>query len=184
MNELLKELAEKLGISTSFTYGCGTIKTSVVGDDVLRFFIESLGYGAKNDEEIRKSLERLEKRRWQKAAESVYVMTVDEQGFDLVLSEDEAKGEIEVSYAPEGNGDFSCLAVNFSEQERREEGHTAYVRLAAALQDRLRRDITMLKSKRRAASTKRCWQLRRKSATALIRKARENCSVLQSSFIR
>ena len=137
MNELLKELAEKLGISTSFTYGCGTIKTSVVGDDVLRFFIESLGYGAKNDEEIRKSLERLEKRRWQKAAESVYVMTVDEQGFDLVLSEDEAKGEIEVSYAPEGNGDFSCLAVNFSEQERREEGHTAYVRLAAALQDRL-----------------------------------------------
>ena len=88
MNELLKELAEKLGISTSFTYGCGTIKTSVVGDDVLRFFIESLGYGAKNDEEIRKSLERLEKRRWQKAAESVYVMTVDEQGFDLVLSED------------------------------------------------------------------------------------------------
>lgn len=93
MNELLKELAEKLGISTSFTYGCGTIKTSVVGDDVLRFFIESLGYGAKNDEEIRKSLERLEKRRWQKAAESVYVMTVDEQGFDLVLSEDEAKGE-------------------------------------------------------------------------------------------
>ena len=28
MNELLKELAEKLGISTSFTYGCGTIKTS------------------------------------------------------------------------------------------------------------------------------------------------------------
>lgn len=39
MNELLKELAEKLGISTSFTYGCGTIKTSVVGDDVLRFLL-------------------------------------------------------------------------------------------------------------------------------------------------
>ena len=166
MNELLKELAEKLGISTSFTYGCGTIKTSVVGDDVLRFFIESLGYGAKNDEEIRKSLERLEKRRWQKAAESVYVMTVDEQGFDLVLSEDEAKGEIEVSYAPEGNG------------IRRMSGWRRRCRTG------WRRDITTLKSKRRAASTKRCWQLRRKSATALIRKAKENCSVLQSSFIR
>lgn len=38
MNELLKELAEKLGISTSFTYGCGTIKTSVVGDDVCAFY--------------------------------------------------------------------------------------------------------------------------------------------------
>lgn len=119
-----------------------------------------------------------------KAAESVYVMTVDEQGFDLVLSEDEAKGEIEVSYAPEGNGDFSCLAVNFSEQERREEGHTAYVRLAAALQDRLAPGYYDVKIKTSRGSTKRCWQLRRKSATALIRKARENCSVLQSSFIR
>ncbi len=125
MSELLKKLADKLNICTIFTYGCGTIKTTVVSDEQLRFFIESFGYDAKNDDEIQRSLDRIEKKRWQQAMDAIYVVTVDDKAFDIVLSEEEAKGNVTVSYALEGKSDFKPLDVTFCEEEKR----NAYVKL-------------------------------------------------------
>lgn len=137
MSELLKKLADKLGISTSFTYGCGTIKTSVVSDEGLRFLIENLGYSAKNDDDILRSLERLDKKRWQRAMEAVYVCTVGELKLDIVLPENEAENEIIVSYAPEGKAKFKKLSVVLHEEERSKEGRTVYVKLVIELKDNL-----------------------------------------------
>ena len=128
MSDLLHQLAEKLGISTSFTYGGGVIKTSVVSDDLLRFFIESLGYGAKNEAEMQRSLERLEKKRWQRAMEAIYVVTNDNPIMDIVLPQKEVEGGIEVYVAPEGQDDFHVLNVAIDEVETRQEGRILYVK--------------------------------------------------------
>lgn len=135
MSELLGKLAQSLGISTSFTFGCGTLKTSVVSDETLRFFIESMGYGAANDEEIQKSLERLRKKRWQRVMEAIYVCKADNVCFDAVVNAEEAAGEKEVWFAREGEEYYQRLAVSFEEAERKEEGHRAYVRFNIRLQD-------------------------------------------------
>ncbi len=140
MSELLKKLADKLNICTSFTYGCGTIKTTEVSDEQLRFFIESLGYDAKNDDDICRSLERLEKKRWQQALEAIYVVTEDDKAFDVVLTEEEAKGNISVSYAKEGEKKFAALDVAFNEEEKRAEGRSAYVKLKAVIKAALAPD--------------------------------------------
>lgn len=128
MSDLLHQLAEKLGVSTSFTYGGGVINTSVVSDDLLRFFIESLGYGAKNEAEMQRSLERLEKKRWQRAMEAIYVVTNDNPIMDIVLPQKEVEGGIEVYVAPEGQDDFHVLNVAIDEVETRQEGRILYVK--------------------------------------------------------
>lgn len=137
MSELLHQLAEKLGISTSFTYGGGTIKTSVVSDELLRFFIESLGYGAKNDAEIQRSLERLEKKRWQRALEAIYVVTHEKLSMDIVLPQKELDGGVEVYIAPEGQNDFRALNVVANQIETRQEGRVLYVKAQLCICDNL-----------------------------------------------
>lgn len=137
MSDLLHQLAEKLGISTSFTYGGGVINTSVVSDDLLRFFIESLGYSAKNEAETQRSLERLEKKRWQRAMEAIYVVTNDNPIMDIVLPQKEVEGGIEVYVAPEGQDDFHVLNVAIDEVETRQEGRILYVKEQIRICDNL-----------------------------------------------
>lgn len=175
MSELLKKLADKLNICTSFTYGCGTIKTSVVSDEQLRFFIENFGYSAKNDEEIKKSLERIEKKRWQRALEAIYVVQEDEKSFDIVLPETEAKGEILVRYAVEGSKKYAPLKTMFEEVEKRQEGRQPYVRLQARVETALEPnyyDVKVKTSKGEystvlAVAPKQCYALDKKGKEKL-----------------
>lgn len=175
MSELLKKLADKLNIYTSFTYGGGVIKTSEVSDDQLRFFIENFGYSAKNDEEIQKSLSRIEKKRWQRALEAIYVVQEDEKSFDIVVSEEEAKEAVTVSYALEGETNFLPLDVSFFEEEKREEGRTSYVRLKVTVAENLAPnyyDVVVKTSKGEyktilAVAPKQCFALDKKGKEKL-----------------
>lgn len=137
MSEMLKELAEQLNISTHFTFGCGEIKANEVSSELLRFFIESLGYGAKNDEEIKRSMERLSKKRWQRVMEAVYVVTEGDKKFDIVLSKEEVDEGFFVSCSEEGKADFKPLKVSFSEEEKKREGRCSYVRLSCQIEEEL-----------------------------------------------
>ena len=92
MSEMLKTLAQKLNIATTFSYNGGS-KIVDVTDDMLKFFIENFGYKAKTDEDIRRSLERIEKKRWQRALEAIYVVNTDKVNFDIVVSTEEAENE-------------------------------------------------------------------------------------------
>ncbi len=173
MSELLRKLADKLGVSTSFTFGCGTIKTSEVKDDVLRFFIESLGYDAQNDEAIAKSLERFEKKRWQRAMEAVYVTTVERKEFDIALPDGETKDGFEVLYAPEGNSDFKPLHVSSYEAERKDDGHTTYVRTVIKIEDNLEPGYYELKVKTGKGEYKTLLALAPKECYGLDKKGKE-----------
>ena len=137
MTSLLKELAEKLNISTSFTYGSGNNKTVQVSDKELRYFIENMGYKANNEDEVKHSLERLEKKRWQRALEAVYVVNQGDKAFDLVLKESELEEGFEVSVAIEGSDDYRVVEALYQEANRRVEGSNNYVLLNVTINEYL-----------------------------------------------
>ena len=70
----LQGIAKRLGIATKFV-DAGMIRREYeVSDETLRFFINSFGYDASNDEAIANSLHRLENARWHQALENIYVV--------------------------------------------------------------------------------------------------------------
>ncbi len=137
MDVALKELAEKLGICTHFSYVCNGIHEKEASAGLLRFLIESFGYKAKTEDDIRKSMERIEKKRWQYALDAIYVRTMDNKNLDIVLTEKETQGETAFFYAPEGSDDFKPLSGVLSELERRQEARTVYVKMQFAVTEEL-----------------------------------------------
>ena len=137
MDVALKELAEKLGICTHFSYVCNGVQEKEASAGLLRFLIESFGYKAKTEDDIRKSMERIEKKRWQYALDAIYVRTSDNKNLDIVLTEKETLGETAFFYAPEGSDDFKPLSGVLSELERRQEARTVYVKMQFAVTEEL-----------------------------------------------
>ena len=137
MDVALKELAEKLGICTHFSYVCNGIHEKEASAGLLRFLIESFGYKTKTEDDIRKSMERIEKKRWQYALDAIYVRTSDNKNLDIVLTEKETQGETAFFYAPEGSDDFKPLSGVLSELERRQEARTVYVKMQFAVTEEL-----------------------------------------------
>ena len=138
MSSLIEQLAEKLHIYTSYQYFLGgDYKTVHVSDELIKFLIEDMGYKAKDDAAVLKSLERLDKRRWQRAMEAVYVFRKDKRFFDVVLTKIEAEGDIYVEIAPEGSDDFREIEVLFNEESIRQEGRIDYVKYRAEISDEL-----------------------------------------------
>ncbi len=137
MSELLYKLAEKLGISTSFTYVVKSLSTNYVSEDLLRFFINSMGYKAGNDEEIQHSLDRIEKSRWLKTLEPIYVVQQDNVFFDIVLSNKYSSNDLQVFYAPEGSNSFSLLDVMVSERQSWQNATTLYTNYLITVKNKL-----------------------------------------------
>ena len=136
MSDLLKNLADKLHISSSYQYFCGgEYKQHEASDELLKFLIEDMGYSAKDETAIKKSLDRLEKKRWQRAMEAIYVSEENERVFDVILKEDEAKGDLFVQIAPDGTKKYGEISVLFEESETRREGHTTYIKYIAKIED-------------------------------------------------
>ncbi len=101
MSEMLKKLATELKIATSFTYSGGA-KTSVVSDDLLKFFIKEFGYCADSEEDILASIEKVKNKRMDRVLEAVYVVEVGKVGFDIVLEAGEELKEVYVSLEEKG----------------------------------------------------------------------------------
>ena len=138
MSSLLQQLAEKLHICTSFQYFCGgQYKQCIASDDLLKFLIEDMGYAAKDDAAMQKSLSRIEKKRWQRAMEAIYVFEADKRQFDVVLTQEEFDGDIYVQIAPEGSDDFQEIEVSFEQREVWQEGRSIFIKFAAQIHDEL-----------------------------------------------
>jgi len=138
MTELIKQLAERLNISTSYSYFAGgKFKQCEASDELLSFLIEDMGYSAKNEAAIKKSFERLDKLRWQRAMEAIYVCQVDNISFDVVLKDSEAKGNIDILIAKEGSKKFSKLQVAIEEKESHKDGRRSYVRFDAKVKENI-----------------------------------------------
>lgn len=173
MTELLKKLAEKLGLCTSYSYTCKGVKCKDVSDELLSFFIESLGYGAKSEAEVIKSLETLDKRRWQRALEAIYVVDTDNVEFDVVLSKSEASDDIVVSYAKEGKKTFKKLNCEVSEIERKTERRSEYVKLSVKVLDELAPEYYDIKVKTDKGEYKTVLAVAPKECYALDKKGKE-----------
>ncbi len=166
----LQKLAEELNISTKFSYGCGEVTEVNVSDEMLKFFIKGFGYGANSDEDIKKSLEKIAKKRWQRVMEAIYIVNDDNKVFDIVVSDEELKAGIEVKYALEGGKTFKKLDVEFVEIERNLDKKTEYVLLNGVVKNNLEPnyyDIKVITSKGEyktvmAVCPKECYHLDKK----------------------
>ena len=77
MDDNLRLLAEKLGVSTRFTDAGLVRKDYEVSEDVIRCIADSLGYKAWTNEDVNNSLAEFERRKWSRTLEPIYVVEVD-----------------------------------------------------------------------------------------------------------
>lgn len=87
MNENLQNLANKLGISTSFSDGGLKRKSYEVDAKTIKFFAKALGYNADSDKQIENSLLELENERWRHPLEPIYVRNINNLVLDIVSSD-------------------------------------------------------------------------------------------------
>ena len=85
MRDNLQQLADKLGILTKFSDAGICKKDYYPPESVIRFFAESFGYKAGSDAEINASLEKIGRKRWQKALENIYVCEQGNIRLDIVV---------------------------------------------------------------------------------------------------
>ena len=176
MSELLHQLAENLNISTKYSYFAGGKNVDcVASDELLRFLIEDMGYAARNDEDILKSMDRLSKKRWQRAMEAVYVNQADDLKFDIILKKDETKDDIKVFLAKEGQQTFKSVHAQWTVSEEKKEGRNLYVRLNVKITDKVEPQYYVLKVQTAhneykaqfIVAPKKCYELDKKNKKKL-----------------
>ncbi len=85
MQEKLFELANKLGVATSFKDAGMVNREYTVDIDVLKKLLSALGYPANNEQEAEVSLQKFAECRWHKELEAIYVCEQSNVCFDLVV---------------------------------------------------------------------------------------------------
>lgn len=91
MDQVLQQLADKLGIATSFSDGGLVARSYDVDEKVIRYIAEHLGYKAANLGEVQKSIADFDKRRWQQTLENIYVLEQGKLQFDAVVPNDQVQ---------------------------------------------------------------------------------------------
>jgi len=130
MDEKLQKLADRLGISTIYYDGGLKAHCYVVEEETVRFFAGVLGYNAATDKEIERSLQKLEKRRWQKVLEGVYVRNHAKVFFDAVISEKESKGDFGLRLSSRQTGEeFDVSFTVETTAETRQIAKTSHVKV-------------------------------------------------------
>ncbi len=89
MEEKLKQLADKLGIATTYSDAGLAKKEYEIPDSTIRFIAERLGYKAGNLGEVEKSLADFDKKRWQRTLENIYVVEQGNIHIDAVVPNDQ-----------------------------------------------------------------------------------------------
>ena len=128
MNGKLKNLADKLGILTEYYDAGQNRKKYEISDEVVKFFVEKLGYDASTDEAIEKSLARFENRRWQETLEPVYVVEQNNVCIDVVLPENEIDALAGITAVSRQNPKTYHLETSVAGTEQKHIGHTSFAR--------------------------------------------------------
>ena len=130
MDPLLEQLAEKLGIVTHFS-DAGLVRREYEADEqTVKFFIKKFGYKAGNIQEIAKSLDDLDKKRWQKTLDSVYVRNQRDIYFEAIVPASCKKNGFLINLTNQLTG--SKIAPAFSIYPQNEEsiiGKTTYQKI-------------------------------------------------------
>ncbi|MFV0626492.1 MAG: 4-alpha-glucanotransferase [Alphaproteobacteria bacterium] len=94
MAEVLNELAEKIGIMKKFSDGGLNAKEYFVPDDVIRFLATQLGFPAENNEDAKKSLERISTFTWENLALPFYIIKPENLSFSVFLTKEEIEKKL------------------------------------------------------------------------------------------
>ena len=89
MENKFYELIEKLGISRKFTDAAQNRKEYVTDDETLLKMVNYLGFNLKSTDESEKLLQKLDKERWLRVFEPIYVVKSEQKNIDIVLPEGE-----------------------------------------------------------------------------------------------
>lgn len=89
MENKFYELLEKLGISRKFTDAAQNRKEYVTDDETLLKMVNYLGFSLKSTDESEKLLQKLDKERWLRVFEPIYVVKGKQKCVDAVLPEGE-----------------------------------------------------------------------------------------------
>ena len=119
VSEKLQHLADKLGIMTEYYDAGQNRKKYEISEDVIKFFVEKLGYSAKDDAAIDRSLEAFENRRWQQALEPVYVVEQKDKIFDIVTKTEDKQTIGEIKLKSRQNGEELLGQIEWIENEDR-----------------------------------------------------------------
>ena len=129
MSELLHQLADKIGIATSFKDGGLIPKEYKVEDKIVKFFVDKLGYKAGSEEDIKKSLIDYDKRRWQKTLDSINIVPYDDLWFDAVVAINVPTTEFKVqAFSRQTKEEIKLNYQIFDTQQRQIIGKTEYVK--------------------------------------------------------
>lgn len=130
MRAKLDELCRKLGIATKFVDAGLVRREYEIEEDTVCFFANKFGCKTGSDEDIEKSLTDLDKKRWQRALENIYVVEEDKTEFDFIIPCDFENTDFELCLKDRQSGkdcDVSFEVVN--NQEYKKIRRTSYVRL-------------------------------------------------------
>ena len=121
MEENLRLLAEKLGLSVRFS-DAGLIKKDYeVSEDVIRFIADSLGFKAWTADDVNVSLAEIERRRWMQTLDTIYVVEEGDVSFSAVVPVSRLGAAFDIIAAPEnsGPGIFGQLSFRVSDTGER-----------------------------------------------------------------
>ena len=132
----VQKLADTIGILTSYVDESN--HKHEIDENTIRLLAEKLGYKAGSDEEIARSIEKHQKKRWQKTLESIYVVEQKDIWFDIVMPEnqDMTGFSFKLRYQ-DTNGDFTPDYGVFDEGSRYNIGHTVYKKMVIKINGRL-----------------------------------------------
>lgn len=135
MEECLKQLAEKLGVSTRFSDAGMVRREYEVGDNTIKFFAKMLGYNAENEEKIKESLKQYEEARWKKTLDDIYVVESDKIEFDAIIQSSDISEYMELEIKNQNSDEHipvSYQIVN-GNAEKEIDGKT-YVRMIVRIE--------------------------------------------------
>ena len=121
MEENLRLLAEKLGLSVRFSDAGLFKKDYEVNGDVIRFIAGSLGFNARTEEEVNASLAEIERRRWLRTLDTIYVVEEGDVSFAAVIPASRLNAAFDIIAAPENSGEgiFGQLSFRVSDTGER-----------------------------------------------------------------
>ena len=135
MTNDLHQLAQKLGIATSFSSMGRDV--SNISDDLLKFFCGEFGFDVSSDKRIKESLDKLATEELQQVVLPIYVCRKDNISVDINLSEKDEVQNIILSYSLSHADDKKILAYQKTFLgEKNADGRT-YMQWRLAIQDKL-----------------------------------------------
>ena len=122
----LEELAQKLGIATTFS--AEGIAEHHVSDRLIKYFCRHFGFDVSHDEKIEKALQLLEEQSYQMVTKPIYVVRQDKMSIEISVKKEAAQNILLMTKAQAG-GKYKTIPLNVSVVSEKTIDGTIYQKL-------------------------------------------------------